>query len=33
MAYYFNTTLPASFDDAVARTVSAPKEEAFGIIG
>ena len=32
MAYYFNTMLPASFDDAVARTVAALKEEAFGII-
>ena len=32
MAYYFNTTLATSFDDAVARTVAALKEEAFGII-
>ena len=32
MAYYFNTMLPASFDEAVARTVAALKEEAFGII-
>ena len=32
MAYYFNTTLRAPFDEAVARTVAALKEEAFGII-
>jgi uncharacterized OsmC-like protein/uncharacterized protein (DUF302 family) len=32
MAYYFRTTLPKSFDDAVARTVRALKLEGFGII-
>lgn len=32
MPYYFNTTLPTSFDDAVARTVLALKAEGFGII-
>ena len=32
MAYYFSTTLATSFEDAVARTVAALKEEAFGII-
>ena len=32
MAYYFNTTLPASFEEAVARTVLALKAEGFGII-
>ena len=32
MAYYFNTMLPGPFDEAVARTVAALKEEAFGII-
>ena len=32
MAYYFNTTVPGPFDEAVARTVAALKEEAFGII-
>ena len=32
MAYYFNTTLPASFDDVVARTVAVLKEEGFGIL-
>ncbi|KAB2942315.1 MAG: DUF302 domain-containing protein [Hyphomicrobium sp.] len=32
MSYYFNTTLPTSFDDAVARTVLALKAEGFGII-
>jgi uncharacterized protein (DUF302 family) len=32
MAYYFNTTLPVSFDDAVARTVAALKAEGFGVI-
>ena len=32
MAYYFYTTLPGPFDEAVARTVAALKEEAFGII-
>lgn len=32
MSYYFATTLPASFEDAVARTTAALKEEGFGII-
>ena len=32
MSYYFAKTLPASFDDAVARTTAALKEEGFGII-
>jgi len=32
MAYYFRTTLLASFDDAVARTVLALKLEGFGTI-
>jgi len=32
MAYYFNTMLPGPFDEAVARTVAALKEEGFGII-
>ena len=32
MTYYFNTTLRTAFEDAVARTVLALKEEGFGII-
>ena len=32
MSYYFAQTLSASFDDAVARTVAALKEEGFGAI-
>ena len=32
MSYYFAKTLPASFDDSVARTVVALKDEGFGII-
>lgn len=32
MSYYFAQTLSASFDDAVARTTAALKEEGFGII-
>ncbi len=32
MAYYFSTTLPLPFDDAVARTVGVLKAEGFGII-
>jgi uncharacterized protein (DUF302 family) len=32
MAYYIATTLPLSFDESVARTEAALKEEGFGII-
>lgn len=32
MSYYFAKTLTAPFDDAVARTTAALKEEGFGII-
>ena len=32
MSYYFAKTLAAPFDDAVARTTAALKEEGFGII-
>jgi uncharacterized protein (DUF302 family) len=32
MAYYFNTTLPVSFDDAVTRTIDALKSEGFGVL-
>jgi uncharacterized protein (DUF302 family) len=32
MAYYFSTTLTASFADAVARTVDALRAEGFGVI-
>jgi uncharacterized protein (DUF302 family) len=32
MSYYFAQTLSASFDDVVARTVAALKEEGFGVI-
>lgn len=32
MSYYFAKTLPGSFDDAVARTTAALKEEGFGVI-
>ena len=32
MTYYFSTTLPLGFDDAVARTTAALKDEGFGII-
>lgn len=32
MAYYFSVTLPASFDEAIARTTAALKAEGFGII-
>jgi uncharacterized protein (DUF302 family) len=32
MAYYFNTTLAAPFDDAVALTVDALRAEGFGVI-
>ena len=32
MPYYFNTILSASFDDVVARTAAALKEEGFGVL-
>jgi uncharacterized protein (DUF302 family) len=32
MAYYFSATLPAPFDDVLARTAAALKAEGFGII-
>lgn len=32
MSYYIATTLPLSFDDAIAKTEAALKEEGFGII-
>ncbi|MBN8935826.1 MAG: DUF302 domain-containing protein [Rhizobiales bacterium] len=32
MSYYFAQTLQSSFDDAVAKTTAALKEEGFGII-
>ena len=32
MSYYFAQTLRSSFDDAVAKTTAALKEEGFGII-
>ena len=32
MAYYFNTTLPVSFDGAIARTIAALKSEGFGVL-
>lgn len=32
MGYYIATTLPHSFDEAIARTEAALKEEGFGII-
>lgn len=32
MSYYFATTLPVGFDDAVERTVEALKAEGFGVI-
>jgi len=32
MSYYFNKTIAASFDDAVARVTDALKKEGFGIL-
>jgi uncharacterized protein (DUF302 family) len=32
MAYYFNKTLNASFDEAIARTTEELKKEGFGIL-
>lgn len=32
MAYYISTTLPLSFDETIARTEAALKEEGFGVI-
>jgi uncharacterized protein (DUF302 family) len=32
MSYYFNKTIAASFDDAVARVTEALKKEGFGIL-
>lgn len=32
MSYYFSATLPVGFDEAVARTTQALKDEGFGII-
>ena len=32
MTYYFSATLPAPFDDALARTAAALKAEGFGVI-
>ena len=32
MAYYISTTLPLSFDETIARTETALKEEGFGVI-
>ncbi len=32
MTYYFSTTLPAGFDEAVRRATDALKKEGFGII-
>ena len=32
MGYYIATTLPFSFDEAIARTEAALKEEGFGVI-
>jgi uncharacterized protein (DUF302 family) len=32
MTYYFNRTLNAAFDEAVARTTEALKAEGFGVL-
>ena len=32
MTYYISTTLQASFEDALARTVQALSEEGFGVV-
>ena len=32
MSYYFSATLPLGFDEAIARTTEALKDEGFGII-
>jgi uncharacterized protein (DUF302 family) len=32
VTYYFSATLPVGFDEAIARTTQALKEEGFGII-
>ncbi len=32
MSYYFSATLPLGFDEAIARTSEALKDEGFGII-
>jgi len=32
VTYYFSATLPVSFDEAIARTTQALKDEGFGII-
>jgi uncharacterized protein (DUF302 family) len=32
VSYYFSATLPLGFDEAIARTTEALKEEGFGII-
>lgn len=32
MQYYFNTTVEASFDEAIQRTTEALKKEGFGVI-
>jgi uncharacterized protein (DUF302 family) len=32
VTYYFSTTLPLGFDEAIARTTQALKDEGFGII-
>lgn len=32
MSYYFSATLPLGFDEAIARTTQALKDEGFGII-
>jgi len=32
MSYYLAKILPIAFDDAVARTIEAPKKESFGVL-